>query len=125
MAGLWQRIQGLFRPSGGAPPTPAPGSVEIDDVGVRRWLEHGKSESVRWDELTRVELITTDEGPLVEDVFWLLFGDDGKGCVLPGMTVEGDVLARLQALPGFDNEALIRSVSSTENARFLLWKRGG
>jgi hypothetical protein len=32
-------------------------------------------------------------------------------------------LGRLQELAGFDNEAVIRSMGSVENARFVAWRR--
>src|SRR5262249_21451546 len=105
--GLWGRIRGLFG-GGHAARSPAAGTVEIDDVGVRRWLRDGKSESVKWSALARVELMTTDKGPAVDDIFWVLSGDDGTGCVVPSENPEAErLLARLQELPGFDNKAFI------------------
>lgn len=95
------------------------GTVDVDDQGARRWLTGGRSESVSWSELVKVELMTTDQGPWAMDVFWVLHGADEKGCVLP-QDVDG-LLERLQALPGFDNEAVIRAMASSANARFLAW----
>ena len=34
-----------------------------------------------------------------------------------------ELLSRLQQLPGFDNEAVIKAMGSTNNAKFLCWKR--
>ena len=34
----------------------------------------GRTESIEWDDLQRVELLTTDEGPFAPDVFWVLQG---------------------------------------------------
>jgi hypothetical protein len=45
--GLWGKIRGLF---GSGPP--APGTVEIDHEGVKRWLAGGKCEAVKWNALT-------------------------------------------------------------------------
>jgi hypothetical protein len=98
-------------------------SVAFDDERVVRRLPDGKEESVRWDDLQEVQIITTDEGPFVDDVFWLLLGSSG-GCVVPSET-EGTeaLLDRLQQLPGFDNEAVIRAMGTTSNDRFLCWRR--
>jgi hypothetical protein len=116
--GLWQRMRAAFRR------TPPAGTVEIDGVGARRWLANGKQESVRWDALTKVEVMTTDDGPAADDVFWVLHGSDGAGCVIPSEAEGCDqLLARLQELPGFDNEAVIKAMGSTAKARFLAWKR--
>jgi hypothetical protein len=83
----------------------------------------GKVERVRWDDLQKVEIVTTDEGPFVPDVFWVLHGTD-TGCVIPqGATGEGPFLDRMHALPGFDNGAMIQAMTSVENRRFLCWRR--
>ena len=99
-----------------------PERVTFDDAGVVRTMGDGTRESVRWDELEAVLILTTDEGPFREDVFWLLKGREG-GCAVPGGAEGMDrLLTRLQALPGFDNEAVIRAMSSTEDATFLCWR---
>jgi hypothetical protein len=68
----------------------------------------------------------TDEGPFVDDVFFLLLGNDGKGCcVPPGAEGSGPLLDRLQALPGFDNGKVIEAMGSTGNARFVCWRKAG
>jgi hypothetical protein len=86
----------------------------------------GTTERVAWDDLQRVEIVTTDHGPFLPDVFWVLHGSEA-GCVVPqGATGDRELLERLQQLPGFRNEAVIEAMPSTENRRFLCWeKRGG
>ena len=98
--------------------------VECDDEGVFRTWGDGQEESVRWDQLAEIEIVTTDQGPIVDDVFWLLIGEDGKGCAVPS-EAEGmnELLKRLQQLPDFDNEAVITAMSRTSHARFRVWKR--
>ena len=98
--------------------------VEYDDEGVFRTMGDGREETVRWDQLVEIEIVTTDRGPFVDDVFWLLIGEDGTGCAVPSET-EGmkPLLKRLQQLPGFDNDAVIAAMTSTSNARFHVWKR--
>jgi len=99
-------------------------AIKIDDRGVRRELTNGKVEQVRWDGLEEVSVLTTADGPFAEDVFFLLAGRDGSGCVVPqGAPESGELLERLQRLPGFDNEAFIRAMSSTDDARFVCWRR--
>jgi hypothetical protein len=118
-AGLWGKIRGLFGSS-----SPSPGTIEVDEAGVKRWLSGGKCEAVKWNALSRVEVMTTDDGPAVDDVFWVLQGSDGTGCVIPSETSQADaILKRLQALPGFDNETFIEAMSSTKNQRFVVWSK--
>ncbi len=91
------------------------------DITCRR--PGGVVESVTWDDLQAVLIETTDTGPFAPDVFWILVGKQG-GCVIPqGATGEQDLLGRLQALDGFDNETLIQAMASCENQRFLCWQK--
>ncbi|HVX13746.1 MAG TPA: hypothetical protein VHC22_21370 [Pirellulales bacterium] len=68
---------------------------------------------------------TTDAGPTVEDVFWVLGGDD-SGCVVPS-EAEGmvELFERLQCLPGFNNQAVIEAMSCAENRTHVCWNRPG
>jgi hypothetical protein len=79
---------------------------------------------VRWSDLQVVFIQTTDAGPAVDDVFWVL-GAGESGCVVPseadGMSL---LVERLQRLPNFDNSAVIQAMSCSENREFLCWKRG-
>ena len=100
--------------------------VTFDDSGVRRVTPDGRVEEVLWDELVEVRIVTTSEGPFAEDVFWLLVGADGNnGVAVPGSAATDDLLDRLQALPGFDNEQMILAMGSSDEAQFLCWQRDG
>jgi hypothetical protein len=94
--------------------------IEVDDVGVRRTLVNGIVETVTWAELARVEVLTTDQGPYVEDLFFLLFARDGHGCAVR-QDQSLPLLPRLHQLPGFDFAAFVTALGSTENARFVCW----
>jgi hypothetical protein len=99
-------------------------SIVIDDRGVRRDLGRGRIEEVEWQNLSEVQIVTTDEGPFEDDAFFLLVGNDGKGCCVPqGAEGSGPLLERLQALPGFDNDQVIAAMGCSENARFVCWKK--
>ena len=102
-----------------------PDRVSVTPELVVRFRPDGVQESVRWDDLAEVGIITTDEGPWFEDVFWLLIGSDGKsGCAVPQGAEGMDLLLEaLQKLPGFDNRAVIEAMGSTSNARFVCWKK--
>ena len=97
--------------------------VKLTDEGVKCHRPDGKIESVTWDDLQGVLIETNDQGPIGTDVYWILAGKR-SGCVIPqGATGEDALLGRLQALPGFDNQALIDAMRSTENQRFVCWRR--
>jgi hypothetical protein len=98
--------------------------VAFDTEQVTRTLPDGRTERVRWADLQEVDILTTDEGPAADDVIWMLLGKNDSGCAVPSET-EGmkELLPRLQELPGFDNEAVIKAMGSTNNAIFVCWKR--
>jgi hypothetical protein len=103
-------------------PRPVPVMLEVDDAGIRRKVGEELSE-LRWDELARIQIITTDQGPFVDDVFWLFFSADGSSCIVPSQELEGRHLAHLERFQGLDYEAMIRAMGSTDNASFLVWSR--
>lgn len=97
--------------------------VEINDTYVRRTLANGRVEEVAWTELAEVRIITTADGPFAEDVFFVLIGATGKGCVVPHSAADTAFLARLQALPGFDNDKVIEAMVSVADRQLLVWRR--
>ena len=92
-----------------------------DDVVCER--PDGTRERVTWDDLQRVEIVNTSDGPMRPDTFWLLIGDAG-GCAIPwGATGERQLLDRLQKLPGFLNAAVISAATDAGDARRTCWER--
>lgn len=101
-------------------PTPPEPTVVVDGTGVRRRLGGGREEVVAWEALVGVTVLTTDEGPFVEDVWWLLHAADGSGVAVPGAEA-GPLLPRLWRLPRVSAEAVIAAMGSTDHARFVVW----
>ena len=99
--------------------------IRMNEAELSYHRPDGLVESVRWDDLERVEVLTTSDGPLLPDVFWLLHGSAGNGgCVIPqGATGDGELLKRLQELPRFDNKAFINAMGSTQPALFVCWEK--
>jgi len=99
--------------------------VTYTDDAVSVVRSDGIAETIRWDDLDEVGVLTTDEGPFREDVFFLLTGADGKsGCVVPQSSDGCDqLLERLQQLPGFDHEAVIKAMSSTSKRKVCVLEK--
>ena len=99
--------------------------VSFDDKTIICRRPHLAVEKITWDELREIEILTTDTGPILEDVFWVLHGDD-KGCVIP-QVADGfsELMERLQKLPGFKNQVVIDAMASATNARFCVWQKAG
>ncbi len=95
--------------------------VECDSREIICYQADASSERISWSDLQKVEIFTTDEGPFVPDVFWILHGSQHRCTIPQGATGDDLLLERLQELPGFDKEAFITSMSSPSNARFVCW----
>jgi hypothetical protein len=102
--------------------TEAPSPVVLTAEGVTYHPPDGAARTVRWDELRAVLIETTDAGPFVEDVWWILIDAQGH-CIIPQEAGSARLLARLQELPDFDNDAVIAAMSSVENKIFACWQR--
>jgi hypothetical protein len=98
-------------------------SITVTDTEFLYTHPDGKQEIVEWTDLEAVDVETTDQGPLLPDVFWVLTGTKSKCVVAQGAAGENALIQRLQALPGFSNERMIAAMASTSNQRFECWKR--
>lgn len=106
---------GIFRRTKQAP-------VTVDDHGITREL-NGGVEHVAWPDLNLIEIHTTAAGPTADDVFWVFHASNGSGVVVPSSVAPDDLLARVQQLPGFNNEVLIQAMGSTDDAAFECWRK--
>jgi hypothetical protein len=93
----------------------------MDEGGVRQLLGDQIRERVDWDRLATVDVVTTSDGPVAGDVFFVLGGADGTGVAVPFGLAPAGFVERLQLLDGFDNDQLIRAMSSAVDARFHCW----
>lgn len=76
--------------------------MSVTDEAVTHTRPDGVQETVRWEELGEVSIVTTDQGPFQKDVFFVLISSDGKsGCAVPQSSAGQDrLLERLHELPG-------------------------
>ena len=97
--------------------------VSVNSRGVT-CTRPGLTEHVDWDAIERIEIVTTDEGPVHEDV-WLLLAGREQGCAIPQgspafkQLLFDDLKDRFEPL---DYKAVTNAMSSAQNARFLVWK---
>lgn len=100
-------------------------NVSADESGFRATDQTGETVFLPREDLASVAIATNDTGPWGADVWWLLFGADGQlACAFPqGATGEKDVLDALMALPGFNENEMIKGMGCTSNATFIVWQR--
>jgi hypothetical protein len=99
-------------------------TVLIDEVGIRRVAGRIK-ERVEWDQVKSVRIVTSGDGPFVEDVYFLIDAKDGKGCCISHeAATRANLLQALDLrLKNIDSEEVIRAMGSTGNATFVIWSR--
>ena len=86
----------------------------------------GSMERAAIPDLQEFYVATTAGGPWAADVWWIFVASDQTGCAFPGgATGEQDALKFVLDLPGFDEQSFITAMGSTDNARFLCWRRAG
>ena len=101
------------------------GHLVIDEVGITRTAK-GVREHVAWGDIARVRIMTTDAGPYIEDVFFIVDSKKGDGCIVPqDLATRDGLLEALQArLVGLNNGAVIEAMLSVENRIFTIWEKG-
>ena len=97
--------------------------VTLSDTMATCRRPDGTEESIRWADLQKVEVYTTSDGPFLPDVFWVLHDTQGSCTIPQGASGEKQLADLLLALPGFDHEAFIQAMSSTQEAVFTCWTR--
>jgi hypothetical protein len=117
MMDIFNAFQKLTRPA----PSDNRCVVYFNDDGVACRRPDGKQESVSWADLRSVVIRTTSEGPFVDDVFWVLVGQNGE-CVVPSESAGiQELMERLGQLPRFDHNACISAMSCTSDKESLCW----
>lgn len=79
--------------------------------------------AVRIDELDEIGIETTDQGPLVEDVFWILKRGDMRIRIGQPHPIFKVLMDRFGSLDGFNWQPFIEAMVCTENRYFLCLRR--
>src|ERR1043166_4541797 len=79
--------------------------------------------SVRVEDIREIGVETTDTGPLVEDVFWLI-NRDTEGLRIPqDSPVFKELMDAFGSFEGFDWQAFAEAMACTDRRYFLFWRR--
>jgi hypothetical protein len=97
--------------------------VTVNDVEVKTIDPKNVTHSILIAELEDILIATNDSGPIGTDLWWILRGNGNIVLVPGGATGEKEMLHRLQKLPGFKNEEVIRAMGCTDNKDFVLWTK--
>ncbi len=98
-------------------------SFWFDDLkGYYGWPED--IEDWNWLDVSEVEIITTDEGPWREDLYWVISFKNSRECIVIPQLAEGGN-SMLEAIPKILGEPdwmmATEAMGSCVNNRFLIW----
>ncbi len=97
--------------------------VDFDENNI--WCQkHGLDiETMPWSELKGIAIWTTDQGPFVDDVFWVLGSKDRTIFFPSDAAGSEEFLMHIQKFKNFDNEAVINAMCCTGNNIFICWEK--
>lgn len=80
------------------------------------------AESIQWDQVQEITLVTTSDGPFLPDV-WYVFTGDGAGCSVPSEAKGFDGLWEVFKcrFPTIDYEAI--TAAGTSDEKKVIWRK--
>lgn len=117
-------LSALLRYLRRAPPPSRSGllcKLEGDVITIAHVI-HGETK-VRLADLDEIGIETTDTGPFLEDVFWLLKSGQHYYRVPQESHVFKELFDRFHSLQGFDWDPFSEAMCCTDKAYFLCWRR--
>lgn len=118
-AWAWDSLRRVRFPEAGG----GPGVVDL----VERRLRYFGPEwggAVSLDELSRVRILTTLDGPMTSDMFWEFTDLEGQRLSIPSDAEGAEVIFdALTSLQGVDYDAVTRASGCTSQQSFVVWSR--
>ena len=96
--------------------------VEFNGTTIKTTNYDGIESLIEISGIHQILIETNDSGPWGTDVWWRILSKNGTLSVPGGATGESEMLENFQRFPNFNNGQLIKAMSSTENAEFIVWK---
>ncbi len=121
-----KRILALTDDSPTISPEPHPGAVSVtcDHAAITLHQPDGRSGAIAWEDIGSVTVaITANEAS--DDVFWLILSRDRSRFLAVPLCAVGErelLLAMQIRLRGFDNDAVITAMTSTDTEHFVVWE---
>lgn len=99
------------------------GMVEVRERKITYFGPYGGG-AVSLDDLARIQIRTTQAGPLEPDLFWMFTTQDGELLSVPGQAEGVETLFdALAALDGVDYAAATAAAGTVRNQLFDIWQR--
>ncbi len=93
----------------------------IDESGIREIALVDKKHL--WSDVLHVGIVTTEDGPFFDDVFFIIETNQGNICIPQAQAMKLDLLKNFERLPGFKWEQVIDAMTCATDASFACWDR--
>lgn len=95
----------------------------VDDSGFTEVLPDGSESGKKhlWADVLHVGILTTDDGPWFDDVFFVIKTKTGELCIPSEDAQAANLLEHFGRLPGFQWEKVVEAMGSTSDASFACW----
>lgn len=100
--------------------------VQFTDSGMHITQGNGRELDIAYRDVEQIDIITTDQGPWQEDVWWCFYltGEEKPVYLPQGIKGEDQILLVLEKhFAGIDFQTFIMAMGSADNAVFNLWRR--
>lgn len=97
--------------------------VSVRDGSIVCQNPHGETKAIQLADIVSVKIETDDSGPWESDVWWMISSRTEAITFPSGAQGEHAVLAELQKLTDFDNNAVTRAMCSSEPNTFVCLSR--
>lgn len=98
------------------------GVVELDE-GALRYLTPEGGAVIALPTVTRIEIETTDEGPVADDLFWIFTTPETTARIPASAHGSEKLIDALAAFPGASYEQVIAASGSTGGRLFIIWQK--
>jgi len=98
-------------------------TVSIKNENIFLTEPNGNKSECAFEDIDKVLIVTTDDGPIYPDVFWTIVSKEKTLFIPQGAIGENKLADKIMDLPGFDNEKFIESMRSVEDMEFVCWTK--
>ncbi len=120
---MWEFLKRWFELLRGAQNSSKWPQYLVDDSGFTEILPPGDevAKTHLWSDVLHVGVITTEDGPFFDDVFFVIKTRTGDLCITSEDAQEINLLQQFQRLPGFQWEKVVEAMGSVSDATFPCW----
>lgn len=118
---MFQFMQSIFRWQ----PKPADHTeIILSDESIAMRNTSDGLKTISWDEISRITIVTTDHGPFIEDVFFVIEGSGSAMIVTHEDATRLNLMDALGShLTGINYEQAIEAMTCTDNNSFVIFER--